>query len=238
MTTDQILAYYAGLLPAQFKSLPNAQQTIEVLAALAIMPQGGNVVVDGQTGDPVFVNGQLVVDGPYGDSIAVAVSQAFNIATAQGQQLKFLAEQIGASNTGLNLSGQQVTLSDQDFRLLLQAAGARNFLRATGPAIDLFLFQFFQGILTREDNFNMHVTFNYFATLGSKNWAELFITQGFLPRGLAVGYAIAYVNPLTGPFFGFTSTISPAGPGVGGMTPAASPLTGSYMNSTEILSVP
>ena len=237
MTTQDLLNYYSGLLPAQYRNLPNASQTIQTLAALALMPQGGNVIVDGN-GNPMFDNGQLVIDMPFGQLLPLAVAQAFSIQTAVGQQLQFIGKLIGASNNGLNLSGQLVTLSDSDYRLLLQAVGARNFLRATSAAIDLFLQQFFPGILTVQDNRNMHITFNYLVSLGSKNWAELFITQGFLPRPLGVGYAILYTNPLTGPFFGFKTTIDPAPAGVGGYTSSASPSTGYFLNTTEILFVP
>ncbi|HVN66754.1 MAG TPA: DUF2612 domain-containing protein [Candidatus Sulfotelmatobacter sp.] len=233
MTTDELLAYYANLLPAQYRTQANAVQTIETLAALALMPQGGNVMVDGN-GDPMFNNGQLVVDSPYGLLLPLAVAQAFNIATAEGQQLQFLAQQIGAKNSGFNLSGEFVTLADPDFRLLLQAAGARKFMRATGANIDTFLNQFFSNFLTITDNLNMHVSYTYTADLGSKNWAELFITQGFLPTPLAVGYTIIRL-PAVGPYFGFQSTVQQAPSWVSGLCSAADPRPGIVLNTNDLI---
>jgi hypothetical protein len=206
MTVQQYIDYYANLLPAEYRSLPNAFATIETLAALGLLTMGGDVVVDPASGDPVFDMGELVVDGPYTGILPLALAQAFNIQTAVGQQLQFLGETIGAVNSGLNLSGQFVTLSDSDYRLLLQAVSARNFLRATNAAIDTFLQKFFPGIITVQDMGFMHMSVQYKASLGSKLWAELFITQGFLPRPL--GVAASAVVIASGPFFGLRRYLS------------------------------
>jgi len=206
MTTDEILEYYANLLPAEYRSQPNAYATIQTLAALGLFPQGGNVVTDPQTGDPLFNNGQLVIDSPYGELLPLALQKAFDIQTAVGQQLDYLAKPIGAKRSGYTLSGQWVTLGDSDFRLLLQAAGAKNFLRATTKAITTFVSQFFQGLLRVTDNLGMHMTFTYLSSLGSHIWIELFISQGFLPSplGVSAGEVIIGTN-----FFGFRTSTTP-----------------------------
>ena len=208
MTTQDYLNYYVNLLPSQFKSQPNAVATIQTLAGLGLLPQGGNVVVDGD-GNPLFDNGQLVIDTPYGELMTLALANAFNIQTAVGQQLQFLSETVGASNSGYNLLGQFVTLSDTDFRSLLQAVSARNFLVGTTPNIVKFMKQFFNGVITVIDEKQMHMTFVYNEPLGSTNWIELFITQGFLPRPLGVGEGQLILG---GTYFGVCTYENPIPP--------------------------
>lgn len=168
MTNQELIDYYANLLPKQYVTQPNAFATIELLAELGLMPQ--NIGVD-INADPI---------------LPLAIIPAFNIQTAVGQQLEFMAESIGGSRYGTNLSGQAVTLNDSDYRLLLQAVQARNYLRATTAEIDSFISRFFSGILRVRDEQEMRMSYTYLATLGTQNWAELFITQKFLPRPLGV----------------------------------------------------
>ena len=198
--TLEYIEYYEGLLPMEYQ-LPNAQGTIGALAELALMPQGHNVVTDNE-GDIVFDNeGKVVYDSDYGEIMPLAIPQAFVLANAVGQQLQFLGKLVGAQNFGLNLSGQSVTLSDSDYRLLIFAVAARNQLRATNGNIDVFLNQYFNGILGVTDQLGMAMSFTYFPKLGTVPWAELFITQGYLPRPLGVQANINYTYPVTGPFF-------------------------------------
>ena len=147
MTTQDYISYYQGLLPMEYQ-LPNAQGTIATLAELALMPQGHNVVVDGE-GNIVFSGDDVVYDSPYGEIMPLAIPQAFVLATAVGQQLQFLGRIVGAQNYGLALS----------------------------------------------------MSFNFIPQIGTVLWAELFITQGYLPRPLGVQANINYTYPVTGPFF-------------------------------------
>ena len=199
MTTQDYISYYQGLLPMEYQ-LPNAQGTIATLAELALMPQGHNVVVDGE-GNIVFSGDDVVYDSPYGEIMPLAIPQAFVLATAVGQQLQFLGRIGGAQNYGLALSGQFVTLTDDEYRLLIYAVAARNQLRATNGKIDVFLNQYFSGILEVTDQLGMAMSFNFIPQIGTVLWAELFITQGYLPRPLGVQANINYTYPVTGPFF-------------------------------------
>lgn len=199
MSTQDYIDYYTGLLPMEYQ-LPNAQGTIATLAELALMPQGHNVVVDGE-GNIVFSGDDVVYDSPYGEIMPLAIPQAFVLATAVGQQLQFLGRIVGAQNYGLDLSGQFVTLTDDEYRLLIYAVAARNQLRATNGKIDVFLNQYFSGILEVTDQLGMAMSFNFIPQIGTVLWAELFITQGYLPRPLGVQANINYTYPVTGPFF-------------------------------------
>lgn len=239
-TTPQLLAYYSNLLLAEYKSQPRAVQTIQTLAALALMPEGGNVVTDPATGDPLFQDGQLVVDGPYGTLLPLALQAAFNLPTAQGQQLQFLAEATGAKNAGYNLSGQWTVLSDADFSKLIQAVVARNFLVATNSNIDAFMAEFFSGVMTSYDQLNMAMSFQFLKPLGTTLWAELFITQGFLPNPVCVSPSIDFLVGLTGPFFGFIGELeaSPANPQTAGFGSELGAEVGTWVGEANSILVP
>lgn len=197
--TQEYISYYEGLLPMEYQ-LPNAQGTIAALAELALMPQGHNVVTDNE-GDIIFAGDEPVFDSDYGQIMPLAIPQAFVLANAVGQQLQFLGKLVGALNFGLNISGQFITLTDAQYSLLIFAVAARNQLRATNGNIDVFLNQYFSGILICVDQLGMAMSFTYLPPLGSVPWAELFITQGHLPRDLGVQANINYTYPVTGPFF-------------------------------------
>lgn len=202
-TTAEYLAYYSSLLPSQYGQQPNAVATIQLLAALALMPQGGNVLTDNE-GNILFDNeGNVITDSDYGELMGLALGEAFNINNAVGQQLQFLGLLVGVEDSGYNLSGQYVTLSDDDYRKLILAVAGWNQLRGTNQAVDVFINQYFNGILTYTDQLNMGMSFTYLPVLGSVLWAELFITGKFLPRPLGVQANIVYTFPVTGPFFSF-----------------------------------
>ena len=189
MTNEELLQYYANTLPKQYVTLPNAYQTIEALAYIGVMPQDGGLVYDIEGNvvtDPFTRTVVTVEDINDKPILPLAIAPAFNIATAVGQQLDFLAEGIGAIRSGNLISGQAVTLNDSDYRLLLQAVQARNYLRATLAQIQAFVARYFPGILRVTDQLNMGMSYNLLIPLGSLPWVELFITQGFLPRPLGV----------------------------------------------------
>lgn len=215
-TTQEQINYYGALLIKQYSTQPKAVATIQALATMGLLTQAS-------LSDPI---------------LPLAVQNAFNLLTAIGEQLQFIGEAVGVKNTGYNLSGQFVTLSDADYGLLLQAASARNFLRATTPAIVSFITTFFSGIMTVRDDLRMHMTFFYAAQKGTKNWVELFITQGFLPRPLGVGYSLIYTFPYVGKnFFGVRTTISPAPSYVSQVSTVTVPLTGIVLTTSDLIPV-
>ncbi len=134
VNTTQLCAYYSNTLPAEYRTQPNAYATIGLLAYVALMPQDGGVVTDPSDGSVVTnIDGSpvMVLDPNASPILPLAIIPAFDITTAVGEQLNFIAEGIGASRFGLLISGQAVTLDDTHYRLLLQAVQARNFLVAT-----------------------------------------------------------------------------------------------------------
>ena len=203
--TEQYETYYADQLPAQYRTFPNARATIKALADLAIMPQAGNYLTDQNFVPLTDENGNYLTDQSPGEIMPLALLNAFDVTTAVGQQLQYLAQLVGCSNSGYNLSGQFVKLSDNQFRILIIAKGAYNRLRGTTPAIQNFISTYFSGILRVSDDLNMQMTYTYLVSLGSLPWSELFITQGFLPRPLGVN-----MGPLVlgGNFYAFVTSIN------------------------------
>ena len=220
--------YYADLLIAQYKTKPLARATIKVLADLATMPQGGNFLTDQNGNALTDVNGTYLTDNPNGAPIMpLALANAFDVTTATGQQLQWIAQLVGCVNSGYNLSGQFVTLTDTQFGLLIQAKGALNRLRGTNAQIQNFIFKYFAGVLRVSNDLNMNMTYTFLVPLNSLQWVELFISQGFLPVPLGVnmgpvirgGDYFAYVTSLNTvanawqkPFCTSTAVVSSSNP--------------------------
>jgi len=238
-TTQEQIDYYANLLPKEYVTLPNAYATIQALAEMALMPQGGNYLTDRNGNALTDVPGNLFIDGPFIEPILpLALSEAFELPNAEGVQLEILAQAVGVQRSGFNLLGQYITLSDAQFRLLIQAASARNFLRATTQAIQAFIFQFFSGILQVVDDQRMHMTFFYLIQKGSLPWVDLFITGGLLPRPLGVGISIVYLYPYPSTnFFGVRTTIAPAPSYVSQISTVTVPLTGRVLTTSDGITI-
>lgn len=226
MNVTQLTEYYSNLLPLEYKTQPKAAATIQALAYMGLLPQDGGVVYD-LDGDVVTdVDGApvTVFDPDNFEILPLAITSAFDIQTAEGQQLQYIAEAIGAKSLGYNLSGQLIQLTDDEYRLLLQAASARNYLRATLKEIDYFINFWFPGILRVKDELGMHMSFVYLAELGALPWVELFITQGFLPRPLTV--AMVVVNPFPATtLFGFRTYLAGPAPWVAPVCTYTDPVT-------------
>lgn len=234
-TTQEQINYYANLLPKEFITQPNAYATIQTLASMALMPQGNNYLTD-QTGKALTdLAGDVFTDAPFVEPILpLAIIPAFDIKTAVGAQLKILAQAVGVKNFGYNLLGQYINLPDDQFRLLIQAASARNYLRGTTDQIQSFIFNFFSGILQVVDDQHMHMTFFYLVQKGSLPWVDLFITQGFLPRPLGVGMSFIYKYPYPATkFFGVRTTIAPAPSYVSQISTVTVPLTGRVLTTSD-----
>ena len=221
--TTQFTEYYGNLLIKEFITQPKAYATIELLAYMGLMPQDGGVVTDNEgdvlpdnEGHPI-----TVLDPDAAPILPLAITSAFNIQTAVGQQLQFLAESVGVTNFGFNLQGQLVILTDAQFRILLQAASGRNYLTATLPAIMAWVLKYFSAGLQVFDNLNMSMTYYYSYAFGSNLPLELLITAGLLPRPLGVKSQIVAFGY---DYFGFLE--DPNGDTFGDIN---NPVTGGYM---------
>lgn len=169
MTTDDLIAYYVGLLIIQYINKPRAAATVTSIV---------NVLV--------------------GSQIIQQVEDGFDLDTAIGVQLDAIGTYRGASRNivGLNLGLQYFTfpayadsvvsvlgfaeytdtvdpfwyfatyadsstlLTDPDFRLFIQYLCGLQSLDLTMMDIDNFLFEFFGSYVTLVDNENMTITYS------------------------------------------------------------------------------
>lgn len=173
MTTDELVAYYVGLLIIQYTQKIRARATVD-----------------------------LVVREAIGDQIIGQVRTAFDLATAEGAQLDVLGTYVGATRYqyGLDLTKTwfsmplltdpgvgtvpgfadvasspvpqyfiripdftepQGTLTDGEFRTLIQYLIALENMAYNLEDIDLFLERFFGEYLLLTDNGNMSVTYTH-----------------------------------------------------------------------------
>ena len=172
MTTAELINYYVNLLIIQYKTLPNAQGTI-----------------------------QTVVTDVVADQIYATVRDGFDINTAVGAQLDILAGYVGAPRTIYNYSPAipyfaltdysatpptnvgfadysdttdpvdnwlsyfdtqtSYTLTDGQLQLLIQYLIAVHKSDHTIASIDLILQAFFGNYCTLTDNMNMSITYSH-----------------------------------------------------------------------------
>jgi hypothetical protein len=191
---SNISEYYAGLLIKQYQSQPNAESTIEALIDLLAM---GNL--------PTLVLNAFNLTGP-------------NIAV--GAQLDILGKYAGVSRTGYSFNGTAITLDDADFLTFIQMAIIRNSSGSSLATIQALLHQYFPGEILVFDYQNMQMSFLISSSVGSQNLAQLFVTEGLLPKPMGVSMAVVYA-PEIDEFFGFrTATL--AGHNITGFNSAAS----------------
>ena len=128
--------------------------------------------------------------------LPLAVQSAFNILPgfdfAEGVQLDIIGKYVGVSRNGRGF-GSFITLTDEEFILLIRAAIARNSLGSSLDDIQTFLFNYFPEQIFVYDYDNMHL--GYFIAPGvvSSNLLQIFIGQRLLPKPMAVSiYPIIY----------------------------------------------
>lgn len=138
------------------------------------------------------------------DQLPVAVQDAFNIDTAVGVQLDVLGKYAGVIR-----SGGGITLSDADFRKLIKLAIVTNSSGSDLATIQRLLNMFFENEIFVFDHLNMRMSYYLNTSVGSQDLANLFISEGLLPRPMGVQMAVAYA-PATDTFFGFRTYTTPA----------------------------
>lgn len=176
MTTQDLIAYYANLLIMQYLGKPKAYATIQTLVTPVIM-----------------------------DQLPAAVMNAYNLFganTAVGVQLDVLGKYAGVKRSGFGFSGP-ITLDDTDFLTLIQLAILKNSAGSSLATIQSLLNQFFPGEILVFDYANMHMSYLVSSTLGSQNFIQLAISEGLLPKPMAVALAATIFVPIITTFFGF-----------------------------------
>lgn len=156
MTYDDQIQYYANLLIIQYRNLPKAQATVQVLARDALI-----------------------------DNLPISVRDAFVNGLAVGKQLDVIGKYAGVSRNILTFTGG-VVLGDLDFQTLINLAFARNSCQGSLKNIDDLLLAFLGNALVCFDHLNMTMGYFFNSSFGSLALAEAFVKLDLLPRPTGV----------------------------------------------------
>ena len=181
MINADLQAYYANLLILEYVGQPNANALIQLIAQIAILNQ-----------------------------LPLYVQNAYNVKSAVGPQLDIIGKYVGASRKGYGTNGA-ITLSDSDFRLLIQLAIIKNNSGSSLGAIQTELHNYFGGAILISDSANMQINYSIANTFGSSNLQNMIVYQGLLPKPMGVTISVSIVPPGHSNYFCF-STYSAAAP--------------------------
>lgn len=137
-------------------------------------------------------------------TLPLAVQNGFDITTATGVQLDIIGKYQGVTRTGNSFTGQPITLSDSDFRILIQFAIIRNNAGSSLSEIEALFNQIFPGEILVSDFKNMHMSYLINSSIGSQDLVQLLITEGLLPKPMGVQLATTIYTPNL-KFFGMVS---------------------------------
>jgi Protein of unknown function (DUF2612) len=191
MTNDEIIQYYAGLLILQYLGQPKAYATMEALVGPVIMNQ---LPVEVQN---AFTVGDTVVNGT-------------QYPGAVGVQLDVLGKYAGVTRYSTDLTGNPVTLSDQDFTKLIQIAIIQNNSGSSLYDIQKLLHMYFPNEIFVYDGADMQMSYLIASSVGNQTLVEVFITEGLLPKPMGVQLSTVVYIP-TIDLFGFQdySSVAP-----------------------------
>lgn len=151
-------------------------------------------------------------------TLPLAVQTGFNLiddagdggqGTAVGAQLDLIGTYVGVKRTGAGFS-KNITLDDADFLTLIRMAIVTNSSGSSLATIQALLNQFFPDELLVFDYQNMQMSYLISTAVGSQDLVQLFVTEGLLPRPMAVNLTVIIYAPDIKSFFGFRTYTAPA----------------------------
>jgi len=175
MTTQEIIDYYVNLLIMQYKGKPRAEAHIKTLIT------------------PVIA-----------DQLLDKIQNAYNLSDAVGAQLDTLGKYAGVNRTSYTFTGQ-VTLNDDEFRLLISLAIVKNTSFSSLSVIQDLLDVYFNGLIRVYDYANMRMSYMISSQIASQNLAQVFVAQNLLPVPMGVNEGATVYAPDLDTFFGFSS---------------------------------
>lgn len=181
MITSDLIDYYAKLLILQYVGKPKAFATIQTLVTPVIM-----------------------------DQLPIGVQNAFKIGTAVGVQLDVIGKYVGVIRSGSSLNGSAIELDDNDFTGLIKLAIIRNNSGSSLATIQELLQSNFPSQILVFDYANMRMSYYLNSSIGSQDLAQLFVTEGLLPKPMGVQLASVIYSPHIFKFFGFRTYDIPA----------------------------
>lgn len=144
--------------------------------------------------------------------LPIAVQDAFNLIgpnPAQGVQLDVIGKYVGVARTNRGFT-TQITLDDTDFMTLIQVATVENNAGSSTATIVGLLNQFFPQQIFLFDHQNMEFDYYISTVIGSQDLIQVFITEGLLPKPMAVRIRVIIYAPILNMFFGFRTYEAPA----------------------------
>ena len=142
---------------------------------------------------------------PIADLLPLKVRDAFNMDTAEGVQL----DDIGIL-AGVVRSYGDITLDDDDFRILIRLAQITNSNGSSTYDIQKVMNQYFAGKIFFTDYQTMRVGYFITSATFSENLSQIAVRQGLLPYPMAVERSsIIYALTLDA-FFGFRTYAAPS----------------------------
>lgn len=127
-------------------------------------------------------------------TLPIAVVNGFNLVgdeIAVGAQLDVLGKYVGVSRTGPGFVSV-ITLDDAQYLTLIQMAIIKNAAGSSLSVIQDFVYQFFPGQMFVYDFANMTMNYIISQAIGSQELMQLFITEGLLPKPMAVLIQLYY----------------------------------------------
>lgn len=211
----ELIAYYINLLILQYRSKPRAQGTIEALITALMIFDVIRQVENGFDVDTAI--------GAQQDIIAKYVGTQ-RVVTPTSDAVNFFAS-IPYADISANIVGfvgsirndvttlppynqltyetniaSSVTLTDTEFRLLIQAKIFQNTMSHTVDGTFRFLQEFFPANTIFSDNLNMTITYIFNESV--RRTAEIFLAEDALPRPAGVALNVAFL-PQTDSIFSF-----------------------------------
>lgn len=145
---------------------------------------------------PVEVRGAYLAD-----TLPLVVQNGFDLATAVGAQLDAIGKYVGVLRTGSGFASS-ITLTDADYRTLIQLAIIKNSADSSLATIQALLHQFFPSTIRVFDYGNMQMNYMITTAIGPQSLVQLFVTEGLLPKPMGVQLASLIYAPDITIFFG------------------------------------
>ncbi len=145
------------------------------------------------------------------ETLPNAVMNGFNLIgdnIAVGAQLDILGKYVGVSRTGQGFT-TQITLDDADYLTLIQLAIIKNNSGSSLETIVGLLYQFFGGEIVVYDYQDMVIEYSISSSIGSDGLLQLMVTEGLLPKPMAVGQIVVLFNDTNA--FGFEGSTDSGG---------------------------
>lgn len=220
-TTTELKQQYADLLILQYRGKISA----DVWSSGATYAKGGKAMVDdivyislsagninnAPATSPTFwtvvnkarAHVELLVGLAIMDQLPASLNDAFTLGSAVGVQLDTVGKYAGVTRYGYDFSGA-VTLSDDDFRQLIEIAIVQNASKSALSDIQALLFQFFPGTIYVFDHGDMRINYFIDSDATSEQLAQFFIRQGSLPKPMGVQLGATTYIPSIDDYFGYT----------------------------------